>query len=265
MSTNPTQGDGFAPLNDEAKQSGVGAPSANAKPAESIPGIDTEGSARRSRISSGTVFLIGAVVIAGGLLGAMRYVGLGPRGASAKITFDDELMNAAGKPARDHRLVLGDLNASRLEQQVPDSAVKRNPFKLALGNETAIDPAADAARKSAEELRRLNEQRAKDAANRAKSVDEAFKKLALHGVMGGSVPLARINAQTVKLGDKIGPFVVTKISGRTVEMEADARVFRLELAQGGEAGDRESEPLLEQGFPWNTPTPPSQTGEPSPK
>lgn len=252
---------GMSSVNEEP-QGGGG--EAGARPSETLPGIEIDGSVRAPRVSSGTVFLVGALVIAAGLLAGMRYVGLGPKGASAKMAFDDDLLNSASMPVRDHRVVLGDLNASRIDQQVPDSSIKRNPFKLA-GSEVTALPEDDAAKRSAEDQRRVNEQRAKDLAARTKQVDDAFKMLALHGVMGGSVPLARINNKTIKLGEKLGPFLVTKIAGRTVELEADARVFRLELAEGGAAGERSNEPLMENGFPWNVPTPPSQTGEPAPK
>lgn len=58
-------------------------------------------------------------------------------------------------------------------------------------------------------------------------------KLVLHSVMGGKRPLARINEETVTVGDVVAEyFTVTEISGRSVTITAEGESFTLNMQAG---------------------------------
>jgi hypothetical protein len=70
------------------------------------------------------------------------------------------------------------------------------------------------------------------AARKTALLNEAGK-LVLHSVMGGKRPLARIDDETVTVGDTVAEyFTVTEISGRSVTITADGESFTLTMQAG---------------------------------
>jgi len=73
------------------------------------------------------------------------------------------------------------------------------------------------------EARRLAELQA-----RLAKVQSEFNKLELNSVLGGSMPIARISGEAVRVGDKIGDyFTVVAIHGRSVELSAEGEIYTL--------------------------------------
>ena len=65
---------------------------------------------------------------------------------------------------------------------------------------------------------------------------EALSRISLQGVVGGRVPLARIDGETVRVGDTLGEgmFTVEAIDGRSVVLRWEQRRWRLRYGQGPE-------------------------------
>jgi len=62
---------------------------------------------------------------------------------------------------------------------------------------------------------------------------EAAKKLELQSVMGGKVPLARIDGKFYRIGDLVNEkFIVRAIDHRSVTVEANTETFEIEMKVG---------------------------------
>ncbi|MBL8990603.1 MAG: hypothetical protein JNJ48_03380 [Phycisphaerae bacterium] len=187
---------------------------------------------RRPRVSAQSVLLAAVVVVAGGVLFAMRQIGLGPAAAVAQTKEAEIPTPSAG----DHRGVLADLNSSRVELQVPEEKVKKNPFRLvgaAMEPEvaTAGAPADDSGRRASEAARADAEKRRKLAEARASLVKSKLNGMTLNGVMGGSNPVARIGGRVYRTGDVIDElFTVREIRQRSVDLECDGITYTIEMA-----------------------------------
>ena len=72
--------------------------------------------------------------------------------------------------------------------------------------------------------------------NRKAELINEVSRLELHSVMGGRVPLARINDETVGLNGTVGVFTVVGIEGRSVTLEAEGNRFNLTMDTFGQKG-----------------------------
>jgi hypothetical protein len=81
------------------------------------------------------------------------------------------------------------------------------------------------------EARRLAEMARRDREQRALGITQALEGVVLHGVMAGRIPLARVNGETVQVGDRVAEFfTVAAIHGRSIDLEADGQVYSVEMA-----------------------------------
>lgn len=192
----------------------------------------TEGVPKK-RLPMHLIMLAGLVIVAGGSLLIMRKLGMGPVNAAGEIKIDYDTKNTV--IGVDHQKVLKDLTASHIEQQVPKEQVQRNPFRMADGMNGLFavteKPTEDQTeREKREELERLERERAE----RAALLQGTAESLKIHSILGGSNPIARINDETVRVGDHVAElFSVRAIHGRTVELEADNKVFVLTMDEQG--------------------------------
>ncbi len=186
----------------------------------------TEGVPKK-RVPMQLVMLGALVLVAGASLFVMRKLGMGPVSAignEVKIDYDTKDMVVV-----DHHRVLNDLRTSHIEQQVPKDQVQRNPFRIAEGMggmfEVQEKPSEDLTEREArEELERL----AREREARAALVKSTAESLKVHSILGGSNPIARLNSETVRVGDTVAEmFKVRAIQNRTVELEADGVVYVL--------------------------------------
>lgn len=166
----------------------------------------------------GVILVLGAV----GAIFAMRHFGMGPSGALADVDMDYKpATNTSGLSSKK---VLADLERSRRAVQVPQEHITQDPFELngvATEVETPeVDP--DIARRAeAERLRQAQEAR-------RKAIEADLGKLALQGVMQGTVPVARISGKLYKVGMPVGEyFTITAIEGREVTLRADGQSYTL--------------------------------------
>jgi len=237
---------GLAPL--DGSVAGLDSAATEAAPSAAqvdptIGGIDLGSGARLPRVSSSTIMVIGVVLIATGVLWGMRYVGLGAGQAIASPPIDKDLEKFAASNKVDHRKMLADLQASRVEMQVDEGNVKKNPFRLN-GPVAAVPVTFEdtSARFSAEAARQEAARKARERADLLAKMENVKQNLRLNGVITGSVPAARINGRVYREHDLIGGiFTLARVFDRAIEMEFEGRTYRIELA-GGEGLEGNGEP-----------------------
>lgn len=179
---------------------------------------------RKRRPSMQIVVLVALIAVAGGALTAMRHLGMGPLSAIAEpVKIDYDHLKAGNA---DHKKILADLSASHVEQQVPADQVKKNPFRLpdlrpaVAEDDTPKKPVKDLA---AEEAARLAKER-KD------RIESALASIKVHTVLSGTVPVARVGDDNVRVGDTLmGLFTVTAIGGRSVDVIVDGQTYTLSI------------------------------------
>jgi hypothetical protein len=190
----------------------------NSSPLEGIDGSAKRSSSLRSNI----LLLLFVVGIAGGAMFLMRKYSsqLSVELTDVKIEYTYE-----GAPANDaeHANVLQSLSLDE-KVQIPLNKVRHEPFRMTMksGEDTpqtttgpVVDPQAEA--------RRIAE------ARRAE-IQKEFERLKLHSVITGSVPIARISGQPVRIGDSVGEyFRVEEIRERSVVLIADDEMYILAL------------------------------------
>lgn len=191
-----------------------------AGPGGFLSASDLEGKSSRF---SGVFVLVLVVATAGGVLFGMRRMGMGPRLSLAEIKIDYPLDGDSLQSNGDHERILADLKSGGNVHRVPLEMVQTNPF---LWRTLMPKDAAAAKEVNAEDLTR------KQAEERKRTIAEAASKLVLNSLMGGRVPMARIDGQLVRVGERVGEFfTVTSISGRTVDVECEGEEFSIVMGE----------------------------------
>ncbi len=224
MSTRPT----LTPLNEE--------PSAEEKPPVaqgsfmlSLNEQSAGASAAKSstKISVFNIILLSMVLGSVSLIITMRKFGLSQASAASEIKID--YIRANEDPERklrqDRAIARLDAEQSTPATQISPRSVVVSPFFENIKIESKIgvsDPNDLSARQKLEAQRRLQE--------RADGIKTAFGKLKLESILNGVKPVARINKETVAVGDTVDTiFKVISIKDRTVELMSDGELFVLEL------------------------------------
>lgn len=164
------------------------------------------GSGRSNKSRRLAVMLLIVVGASGGIF-LMRQVGLGAASVIASIVVDynpNEFTTGPGDPA-----VLDELARSRMAVQVPAEVFEQDPFVL--------EGAAPAAEVVAAPVRTTitPEERAKRKLEA--QIVEATEQIEVQSVMGGPIPLARVNGKMVRMGDTmLDVLTVAAIDGRVV-------------------------------------------------
>ena len=190
--------------------------------------------ASRRKISQGTLIILLVVVIAAGSLYAMRLGqgDLSAGGVSAEVMKKIETALARANPTngasvhivamrsafRDTDSIVNMFNTDVTRHQIPLEYVQKNPFALptlqVVKTNSASAGTADAAR--------LREHQAK--------LKAQSQKLELQSVMAnGRIPVVVIDGQFYKTGQQVGPFTITRIHDRGVDLEADGLKFSLSM------------------------------------
>lgn len=186
-------------------------------------GLDGDSSMLRGKYS-GVLVLLLVLGIAGATLFGMRSLGGAGKIGLLDIKIDYPLDAPTNASLKDQQVVLQDLRSSTDLRQVPLEDVQMNPFEW-----RGLGP-AEAARTNvglspAEIERRARETRLRD-------IEQAFKRLALHSIIGGRIPVARISGDLVKVGGKVGEyFTVASIDGRRVVLVADGQEYVMSLGK----------------------------------
>lgn len=193
-------------------------------------------SASESKVSVHMVVALAVVAVGAGVIYAMRYIGM-KAGLDEEIAqIDYTSQSESTEFSKRFGQVMGQLDESTIAVQLSEhESFVDAPFARpsAMGKSDPVikaDPGMSEEERLALQRKReleLERQRRHDAV-----VSEALS-FHLQGVVGGSRPAARVSGQPVSVGSKVGEyFKVTKITGRSVVIEADG--MRFELAMGEE-------------------------------
>lgn len=103
------------------------------------------------------------------------------------------------------------------DQQVPIELVKKDPFSLAIADDTQSTSSTDNS--------------ARDNDRRLVKFNDELRKLDLQSIMLGTRNIAVIGGEFYQKGDKLGSFTVTGIDKLTVVLEAGGAPFELTLRE----------------------------------
>ncbi len=188
---------------------------------------------KKRKVSTQAIALGALLALGGGMIYAMRILGIGPLTTLAKTVVPDYDLTKPSARAADHQKIIEDLAANHAASQVPVEEVQKNPFKMS----DVVSPAAPVAgakgdpnaagRAAADRARR-------DAELKRGKVHGALSQLKVNGIIGGSNPVARVSGEAVRIGDTLaeGMFTVKAIHGRSVELElvnGDGQTFELTM------------------------------------
>jgi hypothetical protein len=203
-----------------------------------IPGMEF-GTGSRQGVSSSVIAMALVVLVGAGLVFAMRKIGVQGVAASTLIAADLDLDKVRSADAFEHKKLVADLKASRVDRQVDVDNLRRNPF-------TMPEAVQDARRKREQEEQARRAQTPdphnqmhgfqaaangdNKAAARAQAVAKEAAELKLQSVVAGSVFLARINGQVYRVGDQVGEFfIIMDMDGRSVTLTADGQIYVLTM------------------------------------
>lgn len=184
---------------------------------------------KRAKLSGSTAMVFTGVLAGAGVLVAMRFFGLGPVAASAKVDVDYQAPSDSKALQADHERVLNTLERSTaaVQAQTPTDKLQKNPFQLVSAQPMATTESPVDDGKKAAELA------AKQKAERRNKIETTLSQLKVYSVVGGRVPVARLGDQTVKVGDTVADlFTVTAIGGRSVALTVDGETFNLVMDEG---------------------------------
>jgi len=199
-------------------------------------------SAPQARKVSSQTIVLGAVLLgAGALLFGMRQMGMGPKVSLADLKIDYERAEEGADGAARTARVMKELELAAKPVQVKAESLGRNPFRLTKAAEPTeeLDDSSFAEKAAADAMAREAEAERKRLAAANSALEGALADLQLYSIMGGRVPLARINDQTVTIGDVVADrFSVKNIEGRVVTLEAEGREFTLSVEEQREPTGR---------------------------
>ncbi|MBL8886973.1 MAG: hypothetical protein JNK16_09950 [Phycisphaerales bacterium] len=185
--------------------------------------------APRTRFHTQHVIIVTTLALSVALIYGMRRYGMqsGLKFNIADLSYKRD--ESQHRRAEGFQRVMAELNAMNHQST---EGVRLNPFKLmgaeagdAKAEPTPRDDSADIARRKSEE--------------RSKKLADELATFKLGSIMKGRVPLARINDELVRVGDRVGEnFTVVSIQPLSVTFEADGKKFTIELAEEGAAKPR---------------------------
>jgi hypothetical protein len=186
-----------------------------------------------SKVSAQVVLAGAVLVLAAGAIYGMRFVGLNAGGGRDNVKIDYTSQSGAPEMVRRFERVMTELDASMSAVQLaageplPESPFSRpqqeSDQPVAIEQPSTLDDLDRLARLAAEQERLKREER-------AALLEAELARLQVQGVMaGGRMPVARINGQAVTVGKTLGAFEVVEISGQSVFLTADERVWELRL------------------------------------
>jgi len=189
----------------------------------------------RRRIPTQTIVLLIVLAVSAAALYFMRQYGM-----KSGMTFDPILVSYEeqdGEKARTYERIMADLARIQTPLDIALDDFGKSPFILYAPKTSTLDDFTPVEGATAEE-RALEEAR-RAAAQRHTEREAVIATLDLQGVMGGSVPLARVNNETYRVGDQVaGVFTVTKIEGRGMVLSAEGVDYPLEMDAGNHGGPK---------------------------
>lgn len=205
-----------------------------------IPGLAGFGSApapsaakAESKVSGQVVIAAVVLALAAGAIYGMRFVGLNAGFGENDVKID--YTSQSGSPEMNRRFgkVMSELDASMSAVQFSsDTQLPEAPFtRVAQAEPDAVD--LTEVPDSMDDLERLArlaaEQRRRDQEERSARLQGEVARLIVQSVIGGRVPVARVNGQPVTVGKMLGSFEVVEISGQSVYIQCDGLTYELQI------------------------------------
>lgn len=215
-----------------------------------------ESSPRRGRTSQQAILVVLLMAVSGAAIFGMRHLGaragMDMTVAEVGFKFGDEKDSA--ERAKSYERIMGDLQRMQRPLDVAMGDFQRSPFMLDMPEDPTSSNVEDQEVKRAEQARR-------EAAARKEQTLRTLGGLQLQSVLGGSKPLARINNETVHVGDKVGgAFLIKEIRGREREVVLDNDgedfVLSMNLPMGGPPQQQQA-PSAPAPKPTPQPKPPA--------
>lgn len=155
---------------------------------------------------------------------AMRHFGTRTANADqikpAKVDYTLEGLSAAA--AAEQQRIVADLKRSVSPRANEYGRLPRNPFTLTEVEVAAQDHPEDNGA----------EREAREHAEHEAAVKAEVASVQLQAVMGGSRPIARVNGNFLKVGERIGQYLtIAAIHGRSIEVTADGQTYVIEMAE----------------------------------
>lgn len=219
---------GGMPASMTGEDDSLGMPGLGSPLGAPIPGAT--GGESKSKVSGQIILAAGVLLLAGGAIYGMRFVGLNAAFGGENIKIDYDAENSL-ESAKRFDSVMAELEASMSAVQIAEGNLAAEPFNRPA--EEAPEPGVFEEPDSVDDLDRLArlaaERRMQEMSERAQLVQGELMRLNVQGVIGGRVPAARINGQPVRVGNTIGVFEVVEIAGQSVFVEADGQRYELRI------------------------------------
>jgi len=181
---------------------------------------------RRARLPQQTIVAMIVLAVSAGAIFGMRKLG-----TRAGIAFGEQPIDYSppdSERARTYERIMGDLARIQTPLDVALGEFGSSPFMLR--QTFPPTPGSDIGPAETTPEQRAAEEAKRRAEERARALTDALSKVKLQSVMGGSRPLARIDGETVRVGDTVaGVFTVKSIDGRAVVLSADGTDFPIAI------------------------------------
>jgi len=198
-----------------------------------MPGMEGDASApRKMKVNAQAVVLVIILGVSAAALASMRHIGM-----KSGINFKDQKSTIQPAALQDEPE-----KAARYERIMKDLQQLQTPLDIALGELAKIPALIPTDQKVAKQFIESSpiggplppvDTSERDRLTRIALDREAAKKLELQSVMGGKVPLARIDGKFYRIGDLVNEkFIVRTIDHRSVTVEANSETFEVEMKVG---------------------------------
>jgi hypothetical protein len=191
------------------------------------------------RVSLTNIVLALVLTISASSLYLMRKQGKGA-GITFQVSKIDYELEKAPKANSEHERILAELAATRSGAwTIAEKRIQKNPFQIEMNSPLPPPPDTDLERRKRAEQERMDQER------RRQDLMSRLSALELNGVMGGTIPLARISGETVRIGDMVaGQFKVTAIhpDERAVEVIVEGELYTLRMVENAAAPKRPASP-----------------------
>lgn len=204
-----------------------------------LGGVNPSASKSKYKVHSQTLVIALVLAASGASLYTMRKQGMGSGIIFTKIKVDYDV-DKKGRPANEaqEQRILSDLERSQSPPQALLEKIQKNPFQL---DQQTVGGHASAP--SIDPLALGKALREKELAERAELIRNAVTAIEVNSIMDGPVPLARINGKIAREGDAIGEFLTLKaIHDRSVDVEADGKVFTINMSENNSGKGRPPSP-----------------------
>lgn len=225
----PTEGDSLAAGLSPDESAGIPG-LAGFGPAPTPPPM---GTGSDSKIS-GQVVIAGVVlVLAAGAIYGMRFVGLNATTGGKDVKIDYTAQTSTPEMNRRFGRVMTELDDSMSAVQFASGTdLPPAPFTRPNTEEPTLDTIIEQPN-SMDDLERLArlaaEQRRLEQEQRSAMLEGEVARLIVQSIIGGRVPVARVNGQPVTVGRMLGSFEVIEISGQSVYIRNGDLTYELPM------------------------------------